>query len=38
LIVPQGTPIRVALSRRVRIWREGVPLTGQVADTVYAFD
>jgi hypothetical protein len=22
----------------VRIWREGVPLTGQVADTVYAFD
>src|SRR5258707_15614556 len=38
LIVPQGTPIRVALSRRVRIWREGAPLTGQVADTVYAFD
>ena len=38
LIVPQGTPIRVALSQRVRIWQEGVPLTGRVTDTVYAFD
>jgi len=38
VIVPQGTPIRVALSQRVRIWQEGVPLTGRVTDTVYAFD
>ena len=38
LTVPRDTPIRVVLSRRVRIWREGVPLTGKVADTVYAFD
>ena len=38
LTLPSGTPIRVALSERVRIWHEGVPLTGKVADTVYAFD
>jgi hypothetical protein len=38
LTVPSGTPIRVALSERVRVWREGSPVTGKVRDTVYAFD
>ena len=38
LTVPAGTPIRVALSGRVRIARQGTPLTGKVTDAVYAFD
>jgi hypothetical protein len=38
LAVPRDTPIRIALSSRVRIWREGIPLTGKVTETVYAFD
>ncbi len=38
LTVPRRTPIRVALSRRVRIGREGTPVEGKVTDTVYAFD
>ncbi len=38
LIVPTDTPIRVALSERVRVWREGVPVAGKVAESVYAFD
>ncbi len=38
LTVPAGTPIRVALSGRVRIARQGAPLIGKVTDTVYAFD
>ena len=38
LTVPAGTPIRVALSGRVRIARQGTPLTGKVTDTIYAFD
>jgi len=38
LTVPAGTPIRVALSERVRIARQGTPLTGKVTDTIYAFD
>jgi type IV secretory pathway VirB10-like protein len=38
LTVPRDTPIRIALSRRVRINHEGTPVEGQVTDTVYAFD
>ncbi|HZE81029.1 MAG TPA: hypothetical protein VE604_09005, partial [Candidatus Polarisedimenticolia bacterium] len=38
LTVPSGTPIRIALSNRVRIAREGAALKGKVTDTVYAFD
>ena len=38
LIISRDTPIRVALTRRVRIAREGVPVSGTVVDTVYAFD
>src|SRR6476661_9621226 len=36
LTVPRGTAIRIALSRRVRIGREGAPVEGRVTDTVYA--
>src|SRR6476646_2669740 len=38
LTVPIGTPIRIALSRRLRIAHEGTPVEGRVTDTVYAFD
>jgi hypothetical protein len=38
LTVPRGTPIRIALSRRVRIAHEGAPVEGRVTDTIYAFD
>jgi type IV secretory pathway VirB10-like protein len=38
LMVPSGTPIRIVLSRRVRIGHEGEPVEGRVTDTVYAFD
>jgi hypothetical protein len=38
LTVPTGTPLRISLSDRVRIWREGTAVTGKVRDTVYAFD
>jgi hypothetical protein len=38
LTVPNGTPIRIALSKRVRIAHEGTPVEGRVTDTVYAFD
>jgi hypothetical protein len=38
LTVPDGTPMRIVLSRRVRIGHEGAPVEGRVTDTVYAFD
>jgi hypothetical protein len=38
LMVPAGTPIRVAITKRVRIARRGAPVRGKVTDTVYAFD
>jgi hypothetical protein len=38
LTVPPGTPIRIALAKRVRISREGEQVEGKVADTVFAFD
>jgi len=38
LTVPAGTPIRIALSKKVRIAKAGAPVSGKVTDTVYAFD
>ena len=38
LTVPAGTPIRIAISKRVRIAHEGAAVSGKVTDTVYAFD
>jgi hypothetical protein len=38
LRIPPGTPLRIALTNRVRIAREGTPVEGRVTDTVYAFD
>ena len=38
LTVPAGTPIRIAVIRRVRIAHAGAVVSGKVTDTVYAFD
>lgn len=38
LMVPAGTPIRVAITKRVRIAHQGTKVSGKVTDTVYAFD
>jgi hypothetical protein len=38
LTVPAGTPIRVAITKRVRISRQGAAVRGRVTETVYAFD
>jgi hypothetical protein len=36
--VPPGTPLRVAMERRVAIKRVGEPIQGRLADPVYVFD
>lgn len=38
LIVPSGTPLRVALPERVRVRRPGEPVKATVTHPVYAFD
>jgi hypothetical protein len=38
LTVPAGTPIGIAVTKRVRIARTGAAVEGKVTDTVYAFD
>lgn len=38
LIIPAGTPIRIAISKQVRISHAGAPVIGRVTETVYAFD
>jgi hypothetical protein len=38
LLVPGGTPLRVALDKRVRIDHPGEIVRGKVIETVYAFD
>jgi hypothetical protein len=38
LTVPAGTPIRIAITKRVRIARAGAAVSGKVTDPVYAFD
>jgi len=38
LTVPRATPIRIELSARARIGREGEPVVGKVTNAIYAFD
>jgi hypothetical protein len=38
LLVPSGTPLRVALDKRVRIGHPGEIVKGKLIETVYAFD
>jgi hypothetical protein len=38
LTVPAGTPIWIAVTKRVRIARAGAAVEGKVTDAVYAFD
>ena len=38
LVVPVGTPLRVALKDRVRIRQEGTAVTATLSQSIYAFD
>jgi hypothetical protein len=38
LIVPAGTPLRVALDKEVRVRKIGQPIHGKLLEPVYAFD
>ena len=38
LAIPSGTPLRIAVDRRVRIKNAGETVSGKVVETVYAFD
>ncbi|MBV9625543.1 MAG: hypothetical protein JOZ14_16370 [Acidobacteria bacterium] len=38
LIIPAGTPIKIAITEEVRIRKAGQPLRGHVIEPVYAFD
>jgi hypothetical protein len=38
LMVPSGTPLRIALDQRVRINHAGEVVHGKVVETIYAFD
>jgi hypothetical protein len=38
LVVPAGTPLKVALDKEVRIRHAGQPLRGKLVEPVYAFD
>jgi hypothetical protein len=38
MIVPDGTPIQIALDKEVRVRRVGQPITGRVMQPVYVFD
>jgi hypothetical protein len=38
LRIPAGTPLRVALDKKVRISTPGQPVQGEIIETVYAFD
>lgn len=38
LIVPEGTPLQIALDREVRVKKAGQPIHGRVMQPVYAFD
>jgi len=38
LIVPAGTPVKVAIDREVRVRRVGQAVHGEVVDPIYAFD
>jgi hypothetical protein len=38
LILPEGTPLRIGVTNRVRLAGAGTPVIGKVIDTVYVFD
>src|ERR1700730_7125911 len=38
MIVPNGTPIQIALDKEVRVRKVGQPITGRVMQPVYVFD
>lgn len=38
LVAPEGTPLRVSLSKKVRIRNVGAPVTARVLEPVYLFD
>lgn len=38
LVVPQGTPLRVALDETIRIKEVGQPINGMLVEPVYAYD
>jgi hypothetical protein len=38
LMVPDGTPLSIAVDQRVRISHSGQPVHGKVVDAIYAFD
>src|ERR1700735_5147 len=38
MIVPDGTPIQIALDKEVRVRKVGQPITGRVMQPVYVFD
>jgi hypothetical protein len=38
MIVPNGTPLQIALDKEVRVRQIGEPITGRVMQPVYIFD
>lgn len=38
LMLPEGTPIRISIDRKTRIFHVGEPVQAHVVETVYAFD
>ncbi len=38
LVVPAGTPLQVALEKKVPVQRAGIPVAGRVLEPVYVFD
>src|SRR5215470_4152675 len=38
LVVPAGTPIKVAIDKDVKIHRAGQPIQGKTVEPIYAFD
>jgi hypothetical protein len=38
MIVPNGTPLQIALDKEVRVRKVGEPITGRVVQPVYVFD
>lgn len=38
LLLPEGTPLRIAIDQRTRISHVGEPVQGHLVETVYAFD
>jgi hypothetical protein len=38
MIVPNGTPLQIALDKEVRVRKVGEPITGKVMEPIYVFD